>query len=292
MPQFFNDHLSHDWQHSSDFILLLAASFLGFLFLIVKYIRRRATFNYLDTGFNSASTAKLSTFSPVRIQKNTTHDTLFILPDISNYTRFMANSHFDSRTSQFIVFTLINAMVEVATKTMSLSKIEGDAALFFVDHGKYSNKEIGDTIVEIFEGFDRAKQKLMNSDICACAHCPHIDQLEIKVFVHRGTTERYRFREAIDHFGKDIILLHRLMKNNIASDRYCLVTQKSLHSVRLPDDWFKSDIVLNLGEIGEVSTLKFEQSKIMEKVPMPEYHSANVLPGPVEYKARKTGNNT
>jgi hypothetical protein len=169
MSQIFNEHIIHDWQHNIGLILLLAVSFLGILmFLVVKYMRRRATFNYLDTGFNSGSTAKLGTFSPGRIQKNTTHDTLFILPDISNYTRFMANSHFENRTSQYIVFSLINAMVEVATKTMSLSKIEGDSALFFVDHGKYSRKETGDTVVEIFNAFDRAKQKLINSGMCAC----------------------------------------------------------------------------------------------------------------------------
>ena len=59
----------------------------------------------------------------------TPHETVFVLPDISHYTRFMAGTHFSFGHAQHIVLSLLDAMIEAATQTLELSKLEGAGLL-------------------------------------------------------------------------------------------------------------------------------------------------------------------
>ncbi len=163
-----------------------------------------------------------------------THDTIFILPDISHYTRFMTGNEFSFAHAQHIVFSLINAMIARATKTLELSKLEGDAALFFVDAGKCSPKELGETVTGIFQAFFTEQARLLESNLCPCRACRGIADLDLKIFVHRGEAARFEFKGSIDHFGTDVIILHRMMKNNVAGDRYVMVTDAAEGSISLP----------------------------------------------------------
>ena len=161
-------------------------------------------------------------------------DTIFILPDISNYTRFMTGTQFSFTHAQHIIFSLINAMIRVATDRVELSKLEGDAALFFIDAGKYTDVEIGNAVMDIFSAFFRERQRLKASNICLCHACRHIDTLDLKIFVHRGAAARFKFRGSVDLFGTDVIVLHRIMKNNVNSHRYVMVTEAANGSVAIP----------------------------------------------------------
>jgi len=161
------------------------------------------------------------------------HDTLFILPDISNYTKFMAGNRFAFAHARHIIFHLINAMIEAATKTFELSKLEGDAALFFVDAGRHTPQVNGQAVMDIFRAFFQERQRLMDANICPCGACHHIESLDLKIFVHRGQTARFKFRGAVDHFGSDVIILHRMMKTSVEGHRYVMVTEAAADSIDL-----------------------------------------------------------
>lgn len=180
-------------------------------------------------------------------------DTIFILPDISNYTRFMTGNRFAVGHAQHIVFSLINAMIEAASSRLELSKLEGDAALFYVDADKYSPEEIGDTVLDIFRAFFRQQRQLIASNICPCSACSHISMLDLKIFVHRGDAARFEFRGSIDHFGTDVIVIHRLMKNGATSKRYVMVTDNAASSIALPrklEQWELNESHDHIGQIG------------------------------------------
>ena len=85
----------------------------------------------------------------------------------------------------------------------------------------------------MFDAFFEEKQQILESGICSCDACKHIDDLDLKVFVHRGEAARFSFRGSIDHFGTDVIILYRLMKNNVEGDRYVMVTDAARDSVSL-----------------------------------------------------------
>lgn len=262
-----NEHMWHDWQHNTDIVFSLAGLFVILLvvFSMVRLHRKRAE-NYLNTNLVPRPAKIDNGAIPDRQGMSKARDTIFILPDISHYTRFMAHNHFTDQTAQFIIFSLINAMIKAATKTLELSKVEGDAVLFFVDAKKYSKQVIGATLVNIFNAFDIEQERLMASNLCSCKACQHIKELDIKVFVHRGKTTRFKFRGSTDHFGQDIIVLYRMMKNSISSDRYALITDDAADSIVLPSKLDKERISIYVEDIGTFDANKFEFAECVVKM--------------------------
>ena len=93
-------------------------------------------------------------------QQSNTRDTLFVLPDISGYTRFISLNRFAMGHAQYIVFELLNAIIEATADKLELLKLEGDAALFVADANTIEPQAMGRTIVDIFHNFDREKNIL------------------------------------------------------------------------------------------------------------------------------------
>lgn len=186
------------------------------------------------------------------------HDTVFILPDISNYTLFMTGNRFAFGHAQHIIFSLINAMIDAATKTVELSKLEGDAALFFADSEKHSDAEIGQTVMGIFRAFFQERQRLLGANICPCKACSGIELLDLKIFVHRGRAARFKFRGSVDHFGTDVIVLHRLMKNGVDSHRYVMVTDAAADSVKLSGEHNAYRVDEKIADVGPVRATVYE----------------------------------
>ena len=182
----------------------------------------------------------------------TPHETVFVLPDISHYTRFMAGTHFSFGHAQHIVLSLLDAMIEAATQTLELSKLEGDAALFYVDAHRHSPEVIGETVMAVFGAFFRERKRLMEASLCRCQSCKHIADLDLKIFVHRGQAARFSLRGFVDHSGTDVIVLHRLMKNSVASDRYVMITDAASTSVKLPKSFGTSGLEENVADVGSV----------------------------------------
>lgn len=185
-------------------------------------------------------------------------DTIFLLPDISNYTRFMTGSQFSFDHAQHIIFTLVNAMIQAATSKVELSKLEGDSALFFADADRCSKLELGETVMDIFRAFFQERSRLQASNICPCHACRHIDILDLKIFVHRGKAARFQFRGSIDLFGMDVIVLHRIMKNGVDSHRYVMVTDAASASVDLPGTFEKSIVEEDVQHVGKIRATIYE----------------------------------
>ena len=193
----------------------------------------------------------------------TAHDTIFILPDISNYTTFMTGNRFAFGHAQYVVFSLINAMIGAACRTVELSKLEGDAALFFVDSKKLTNMEVGQTVMDIFAAFFRERARLIESNVCPCSACSQIENLDLKIFVHRGRASRFEFRGSIDHFGTDVIILHRMMKNSVRGHRYVMVTGAATDCIDLPGEFETFKLTEEHDHIGKVSAKIYQVSDTM-----------------------------
>ncbi|WP_420405933.1 DUF2652 domain-containing protein [Nisaea sp.] len=185
-------------------------------------------------------------------------DLVFFLPDISNYTRFMTGSRFSFDHAMTIVLALVDAMIEEATKTLEFSKLEGDAALFFVEADRHAPELLGETAIAILSAFYRERAALKASNICPCRACTHMDDLDIKIFVHRGEAARFRFNDSTDLFGTDVIVLHRMMKNSVGSPRYIMVTEAAAGRIALPDGLAARAVEEQVEHIGAVRGQVFE----------------------------------
>lgn len=258
------DHMTQGMQYQMVFMWILVAIFSMIIVAILAFFARRAPVDHLlvadlvavadhPSVLSANKTGSPTDASPVRA-----HDTIFILPDISHYTRFMTGNQFAFAHAQHIIFSLINAMIVAATKTVELSKLEGDAALFFVDTSRYSDAVIGQTVMDIFCAFFNERKRLMESNLCLCRACRHIDDLDLKIFVHRGQAARFKFRGSIDHFGTDVIILHRMMKNGVHGHRYVMVTDAAAGCISLPGNLEPFQVEEDVEHVGRVRASVFE----------------------------------
>ncbi len=258
-----NDHMMEGMQPGMMFMWTAVAIVTTIVIaLFVFFARRAPTDNLLPADM--AAGGGFSLASPVAeadIRRDDVsalaHDTIFILPDISHYTRFMTGNRFAFAHAQYIIFSLINTMIEAATKTVQLSKLEGDAALFFVNTDTHSDVVIGRTVLDIFVAFFKERRRLKETNICPCSACTQIDGLDLKIFVHRGRAARFSFRGSVDHFGTDVIILHRMMKNGVPGHRYVMVTEAAEGCISLSGQFEVSQIEEDIEHIGNVGASIF-----------------------------------
>lgn len=131
------DHVFHDLQHYMTVtVVIMALSLLVWVPMYLRICRNATVEDYVqDAIVLDPAHERVGTSAPGR-QDISAQDTVFIMPDISHYTRFIAGGHFTDSCAQEIIFSLINAMISAGTKTVELSKLEGDAVLFYTDARK------------------------------------------------------------------------------------------------------------------------------------------------------------
>lgn len=238
------DHLSMMWGGAA----FLAALLILLVILVIRLTRRA---RYAGSPLpDLPGSHRFEKISRPGADALTAEDLIFFLPDISNYTRFMTSSRFSFDHAMTIVHALVEAMIEDATRNLVFSKLEGDAALFFVEAGKHSPDVLGESVTGILSAFYRERERLKASNICPCRACRHLDDLDIKIFVHRGKAARFQFNNSVDLFGTDVIVLHRIMKNSIDSHRYVMVTDAAADSIALPNTLQPQAVEENVEHIG------------------------------------------
>lgn len=242
----------------------VSVALLGLMLATILFFSKRSPANRLllaDIAARSPGYLHVPPPSPIEFTDAVdadAHDTIFILPDISHYTRFMTGNRFAFGHAKHVVFSLLNAMIDTATKKVQLSKLEGDAALFFVDAHIYSEKQIGEIVMSIFSAFFRERDRLCKSNICHCSACQQIGELDLKIFVHRGEAARFEFRGSIDHFGTDVIILHRMMKNGVHNHRYVMVSEAAKSCIKLPNNLEPYELQQELSHIGRFGAGVYE----------------------------------
>ena len=123
--------------------------------------------------------------------------------------------------------------------------------------GRHSDHVIGEAVMDIFRAFYQERKRLAEANICPCRACRHINQLDVKIFVHRGQAARFEFRGTVDHFGTDVIVLHRIMKNGVGGHRYVMVTEAAATCISLPGAHDQFSVQEHVEHIGNVRASVF-----------------------------------
>jgi hypothetical protein len=108
---------------------------------------------------------------------------------------------------------------------MELMEIEGDAVFFF----RFGKMPTADKIFQqsksIFEKFHQHLFKYESRRICQCGACKSANNLTLKFIIHWAPVSSYYVKDQHKLIGKDVIILHRLLKNNIPEQEYLLFTE-------------------------------------------------------------------
>ncbi|MFA5928006.1 MAG: DUF2652 domain-containing protein [Candidatus Margulisiibacteriota bacterium] len=158
-------------------------------------------------------------------------EVILIMVDISGYTKFMLKHKTDISHAQIVVSELMKSVITEIEIPLEISKLEGDAIFCYAMHDstdavwQEKAREISDKLYKFFDAFAARLSKLQETSICSCKACCSMHKLKLKVLVHAGKALLYHIGRFEELSGVDVILVHRLLKNNVDSDQYLLLTE-------------------------------------------------------------------
>ncbi len=147
---------------------------------------------------------------------------LIFIPDISGFTRFVNQTEIEH--SRYIIQELLELLINANQIGLEISEIEGDAILFYKYGEAPALKDICGQVEKMFREFHRHLIAYEQRRICQCMACKSANDLTLKVITHYGEFTGYNVKNFSKLIGKDIILAHQLLKNDIENHEYWLVT--------------------------------------------------------------------
>ena len=154
-----------------------------------------------------------------------------LIPDISGFTEFVSNTELDH--SAHIISELLNLIISENYSGFTVSEIEGDAVLFYKKGDIPSKQTLVKQCIDIFSKFHEQLKFMERDVICSCGACQGASRLSLKFIIHYGAIKEFRIADIVKASGVDMIIAHRLLKNNINSSEYILLSSSCLD--RLPD---------------------------------------------------------
>lgn len=154
---------------------------------------------------------------------------ILVVADISGYTDFITNREVSLLHAEQIITDLLESMIDRTEHPLNVNKLEGDAALLYAEHeAPDAAGAVRDALVQVhalFEAFGSRLRRIGEERAnCGCEACANISRLCLKAFVHRGEIAIKRVRQFEELAGEPVILVHRLMKNQMALREYVLLT--------------------------------------------------------------------
>lgn len=149
-----------------------------------------------------------------------------LIADIGGYTRFMKVHRINLSHAQYVVAQLLEAVIDAASPTLKLSKLEGDAAFFWgkldrdEDIAKYARQ-----VADIRRAFLERRQQLAIERVCTCDGCVQAGDLKLKFVAHEGEIAFQKVKRLTELAGVDVILVHRLLKNSVPVPEYVLMSE-------------------------------------------------------------------
>lgn len=204
---------------------------------------------------------------------------LLFIPDISGFTRFVNETEIGH--SQLIVKELLETLINANEIGLQVSEIEGDAILFYKFGESPSLAELYKQVEKMFCEFHRQLIVYDNTRYCYCKACNSATNLTLKIITHHGEFTGYNVKNFSNLFGKDVIVAHQLMKNDIVQHEYWLVTNNLLPGNRPPDEltnwmkWSSSAKQTETGEVGFHYTQLSELKNEITPAPMPQLEIAS-----------------
>jgi len=150
-----------------------------------------------------------------------------VLADISGYTAFMRHHDTSILHAEQIITELLETVIDSSDHPLQVSKIEGDAVFFYAvaDDDAATAKDVLRQAVAFSKAFAAKERELIGRSYCTCDACTQIDKLKLKIILHFGDVAFKRVKHFEELAGRDVILIHRLLKNSIPSKEYILMTK-------------------------------------------------------------------
>ena len=205
---------------------------------------------------------------------------LLFIPDISGFTQFIHDTELEH--SRLIIQELLEVLINANEMGLQISEIEGDAILFYKLGEPPALTEMYGQVEKMFCAFHK---NLMAYDLhkyCQCKACTSAIELTLKIITHYGEFTEYQVKNFLKLIGKDVIVAHQLLKNDIQPHEYWLITDEvqkveNLNALQAPIAWKENHIQTSAGRVNyhfahlselksKVSADQFPRPNLDEKV--------------------------
>jgi len=160
-----------------------------------------------------------------------TNSACLIIADISGYTDYLAGVELEH--AEDILADLMNTVVKALRPSFKLAKLEGDAAFVYALTDDVDGSLLLDTAENCYFAFRNRLLSIRQSSTCVCNACAMIPSLNLKTVVHHGEVAIHRIAGHSELVGKDVVVVHRLLKNSISEAAYVLITDACVEKTTL-----------------------------------------------------------
>ena len=157
-----------------------------------------------------------------------------ILADISGFTALMTATDLEHGTA--IITDLLEGVIQRISPPLEIQEIEGDAVFALATDGALvPPATLLDVLRAAFIGFQERLEAIVQSgDSCSCNACSHVSRLRLKAIGHYGSFLPQTVAGRPQVSGSDVILVHRLLKNQVSRENhYTLLTRSALENMGL-----------------------------------------------------------
>jgi hypothetical protein len=151
---------------------------------------------------------------------------LLFIPDISGFTKFINETEIDH--SRIIIEELLENIINSNNIGLQISEVEGDAVLFYRFGDSPFFEEISRQVEKMFCNFQKQLKNYEEYRLCLCSACRNAVNLSLKIITHYGEFSSYKVKDFSKLIGKDVIVAHQLLKNDIDLHEYWLATNNVL----------------------------------------------------------------
>jgi len=172
-------------------------------------------------------------------------EALYFMPDISGFSNFVNDTEIEH--SIHIIAELLELLLDNNPLELQLVEIEGDA-LFMFSTKIPSYKELMQQTETMLEEFHRHTKEYDTKRICTCGSCKTTINLDLKFLVHYGELTMIKVKNIIKPYGREVIQIHRLLKNQIPVQEYVLFTENMymLYQDNMIESWTKKTEIYDL----------------------------------------------
>jgi len=168
---------------------------------------------------------------------------IILIPDISGFTDFTGATEIDH--AAHIITELLELIVASNETDFTLAEIEGDAVLFYRKGEPLRRGQLIDQCLRMFANFHQRLMVIERDTVCQCGACQTASNLTLKFIVHFGYIKEIKVAQFVKATGIDMIVAHRLLKNDVDAHEYILITEPCCAAVGQDDanpkfQWAKS----------------------------------------------------
>ena len=161
-----------------------------------------------------------------------------VIADVSGYTQYLNSSELEHAND--VLADLIETVVAHMRPSLKLAKLEGDAVFAYALDQDVEGYMLMDLLEETYFAFRSRRRNVRQATVCDCNACRLIPELDLKFVVHHGRFVRGLVAGGVELTGSDVIVVHRLLKNTIATSTrisaYIAVTEACASALGLDPD--------------------------------------------------------